>query len=102
MTVFEVKMQYMSSLWQSLYYTMPTANNLEEEDLKTLSGKEKMLVTCISFSHNVYFPVSLKFYNLSYKQALVFTCLQYKSFENTAGKGDIDHNEQFLLFPLWS
>ena len=33
------------------------------------------------------------------KQALVFTCLQYKSFENTAGKREIAHNEQFLFFP---
>ena len=34
------------------------------------------------------------------KQALVFTCLLYKSFENTAGKGEIAHDEQFLLFSL--
>ena len=33
------------------------------------------------------------------KQALVFTCLQYKSFENTVGKGKTARNEQFLLFP---
>ena len=33
------------------------------------------------------------------KQALVFTCLQYKTFENTVGKGEIARNEQFLLFP---
>ena len=33
------------------------------------------------------------------KQALVFTCLLYKSFENTVGKGEIAHNEQFFLFP---
>ena len=33
------------------------------------------------------------------KQALVFTCLQYKSSENTVGKGEIARNEQFLLFP---
>ena len=33
------------------------------------------------------------------KQALVFTYLQYKPFENTAGKGEIARNEQFLLFP---
>ena len=33
------------------------------------------------------------------KQALVFTCLQYKSFENTTGKGEIARNKQFLLFP---
>ena len=33
------------------------------------------------------------------KQALVFTCLQYKSFEITVGKGEIARHEQFLLFP---
>ena len=33
------------------------------------------------------------------KQSLVFTCLLSKSFENTAGKGEIARNEQFLLFP---
>ena len=33
------------------------------------------------------------------KQALDFTCLLYKSFENTAGKGEIASDEQFLLFP---
>ena len=33
------------------------------------------------------------------KQALVFTCLQDKSFENGVGKGEIATNEQFLHFP---
>ena len=33
------------------------------------------------------------------QKALVFTCLQYNSFENTVGKGEIARNEQFLLFP---
>ena len=33
------------------------------------------------------------------KQALVFMCLQKKPFENTVGKGEIAHYEQFLLFP---
>ena len=33
------------------------------------------------------------------KQALVLACLQYKSFENTVGKGEIAHNKHFLLFP---
>ena len=28
-----------------------------------------------------------------------FTCLQYKCFENTVGKGGIAHNKQFLLYP---
>ena len=35
------------------------------------------------------------------KQALVFMCLQCKYFENAVGKGDIAHNEQFLLFPQY-
>ena len=30
---------------------------------------------------------------------LVFMCLYHKPFENTVGKGEIAHNEQFLLFP---
>ena len=33
------------------------------------------------------------------KQALVFTCVLYKSLENTVRQGEIAHNEQFLLFP---
>ena len=32
------------------------------------------------------------------KQALVFTCLQYKPFENTAAKGEVARNKPFLLF----
>ena len=45
--------------------------------------------------------LSVHFYPLTLSQtlSLVFTCLQYKSFENTVGKGEIAHNEQFLLFP---
>ena len=35
------------------------------------------------------------------KQALVFTCLQYKPFENAMGK-EITRNEEFLLFPQFS
>ena len=33
------------------------------------------------------------------KQAFVFMCLQDRSFENNVEKGEIAHNEQFLLFP---
>ena len=32
------------------------------------------------------------------KQALVFMCLQCRSFENTVGKGEIARNEQFSTF----
>ena len=35
------------------------------------------------------------------KKALIFTCLRYKPFENTVGKGEIARNEQFLLFPQY-
>ena len=71
---------------------------------KTLWEREKMLETSIfSLSHNVLYPFQNKFLifklhlfcllllqiwislTLS-KQALVFTCLRYKSFENTVGK----------------
>ena len=34
-----------------------------------------------------------------FKTSPRFTCLQYKSFENTVGKREIARNEQFLLFP---
>ena len=44
--------------------------------------------------------ISTSFYfKLFPEQALVFTRLQYRSFENTGGKGEIARNEQFLLFP---
>ena len=33
------------------------------------------------------------------KETLVVTCLQYKSFENSVGTGEIARNEQILLFP---
>ena len=36
------------------------------------------------------------------KQGLVLTCLQYKSYKNTSGKGEIGHHKQFLLFPSFS
>ena len=41
-------------------------------------------------------------FNLFPSKPWFFTCLQYKSFENTAGKGEIAHNKQFLLFPVFS
>ena len=36
------------------------------------------------------------------EQALVFTCPNYKSFENTVGKGEIALKEQFLFFSVFS
>ena len=33
------------------------------------------------------------------KQAFIFTCLSFMSFENTVGKRETAHNEQFLFYP---
>ena len=38
-------------------------------------------------------------FNFFPNKTLVFTYLHYKSFVNTVEKGEIAHNEQFLLFP---
>ena len=54
---------------------------------------KSVITSILSFSHDV-----LAKYHYP-KQALVFTCLQYKSFENTLGKGEIAPNDQFFLFP---
>ena len=52
------------------------------------------------FGFGQHFLLSHLIYHLTLSQtSLVFTCLQYKSFENTVGKGEIAHNEQFLFFP---
>ena len=47
--------------------------------------------TSLNFFHMVtYYPFP--------KPAFVFTCLQYKSIQNTVEKGEFAHNRQFLLF----
>ena len=63
--------------------------------------KVKLLkMSNFKFSHNVFCAILyLKILKPFPKQALAFTCLQDKSFENTVGKGETAHNEQFLLFP---
>ena len=46
------------------------------------------------------FVANGNFYSLnSFPNKPEFTCLQYKSFENTVRKGEIGCDEQFLLFP---
>ena len=65
--------------------------------------KNNLITTVISFFH-VFNPSFVFYYCfISFlKQPMVFTCLRYKSFENTVGKGEIGHNEQFLLVPMFS
>ena len=94
---------------------------------ENIAGKgEKLVTSFFSFSYNIFYPFKnkLQFFSNIYfanfksfslnqsknilfnkivlpfpKQALVFTCLQYKSFENTLVKGEIAYNKQYLLFP---
>ena len=76
--------------------------------LKTFRKKKKCWLTdflllpqCLqdsSFSGHKSINTFGKGLTLS-QQALVFTCLQYKSLENPPGKGEIARDEQFLLFP---
>ena len=49
--------------------------------------------------NSLSFSTCLKTLINTFPQALVSTCLQYKTFENTAGKGEIARNEQFHLSP---
>ena len=92
------------SLWDS--------NSVKESDLLvyifsdtnvgglyTLGARCKQIVTQSAGKCNSYHVKVLILYEPFPKQALVFTCLQYKSIENTAGKGEIARNEQFLLLP---
>ena len=63
--------------------------------LKEIVKKGELLITSVSTFHKIF----LKSFLTLPKKALVLTCLQYKSFENTVEKGEIAGDEQFLLFP---
>ena len=69
----------------------PSTSVYDLEDLRQgIAGSFRGLMIVIAAGFIPYlFP----------KQALGFTCLQYKSIENTVGKGEIACNKQFLLFP---
>ena len=55
--------------------------------------REKMLVNNnFSYTNNVFYYVK-NFCKPFPQQDLVFMCLQYKSFENNVGKGEIAGNE---------
>ena len=68
-------------------------NTVSSISLLTISIHACLLKDKLSLLGNVAYLL-----NHFLKQALVFTCLQYKSFENTVGKEEIAPNEQFLLF----
>ena len=60
--------------------------------IKCLKFVSQMLKNSVGTGENGRLSTLVKHRIMCYpfpKQALVFTCLQYKSFENTAGKGEI-------------
>ena len=73
---------------------------------KKFSEKEKLLVTNnFSFSHNVFKSCLLVMHQTEYVWSKGITlhqtnlaCLQYKSFENSEGKGETSNF--FVLYPL--
>ena len=68
--------------------------------LRKKSGPFGALVFC---KHSLFTQTCTQSFR---KQALVFSCLSYKSLGNTVGKGETAYNEQFLLLqqhflPFW-
>ena len=55
-------------------------------------------ITTRKSKHELFQTLTLVF-NPFPNKPWFFTCLQYRSFENTVGKGEIARYEQFLLFP---
>ena len=79
------------------------SNDFQSDNYAILFGQPE-IVPLTEFGIMLVETDQRKFYLPSFfpKQALVFMCLQYKSFENNVGKGEIARNEQFLLFPVFS
>ena len=78
------------SVFQSIILSSSNTFNLDQSKI-FLFGKE-FIWTSLHFCSVVMsspFP----------KQALVFACLHYTSFENTVGKGETAHNEHISPFP---
>ena len=75
-----------------------TAFQLSKE-LKELSSSEKYFKVIHDNIRETCFEGKKRGFNSFPNKNLVFTCLLYKSFENTVGKGEIARHEQFLLFP---
>ena len=85
----------------TLHPINPTLNGPKEEPFRKKLWVQKKMLVISSF---LIFPQCLsfiyKYYHLTFLQASPgVTCLPYKSFENTLGKEEFAHKQQFLLFP---
>ena len=88
--------------WLPACSPLPTIFSIFKDRNHNFSYNEFVVCTCFQFGQGQDFVLRYHFP----KQALVFSCLPYKSFENTLGKGEIACNEHFLLFlqyflPVW-
>ena len=76
--------------------------DLQEEQKWPFRSSFQCINNTLYFTYN-YVSHHLAKWGLTLSQkSPTFTCLRYKSFENTVGKGEIARNEQFLLFPVFS
>ena len=104
---------YSNSSLLTLYLTIPTFNDPKKEAFWKHCGETSIFSFfprflpipkhfSFSFSFNLLLAIAFNIdlsRILSFpKQSLIFTCLQYKFFENTVGKGDIARNQKFLFF----
>ena len=85
-TVQSQKLVHLLMLSASMENFLPFQLNLKLSPTSSFSLEESKICR---LGKNQPFP----------KQTLLFTCLQYKFFENTMEKGEIPRHEQFLLYP---
>ena len=77
---------------------MSTVDASEEKRFENIMVKgENAGKKHFSFLHNVYYPIKDEFNPFPNKPC--FMCLHVKSIKNNVGKGEISHNQQFILFP---
>ena len=103
-TVFDIQTKTKINIWATINLLSANTFNLDNSKISSFCREiavdnisfelnfDCVMRVCVRHSHSLYvwpFP----------KQALVFTYLQYRSFENTVGKREIACNDQFLPFP---
>ena len=101
---------WIRALWPP---SKPHLHNLTSHAVEPKSIRERNCSTsllnsnwtlCPVWAHLMSFSVFNRLTSLETQNVFLLpfpkqACLQYRSFENTVGKGEIARNEQFLLFP---